>query len=152
MLQHKKKYIVSITFLLILAGPTTANTPVHNKDALCQSVLQCRTKQCILSHGFVPVRGFFRQDGSGYTEQYELPQVRQGSAYYARQVTHGLLCFATLGLWEIAYYPIEEQFAPYIFIEATYFNKHSRRIQELKIYTNPAGGGPAYEKIYAYRE
>lgn len=228
MSKHKIKYdfLISIplffsAFLFIFSSPAISQTLPQNQRALCQSVLHCKTKQCILAHGFLPVRDFFSQgcdrvfmaknggyigpqyksDESSiyyfpqnngtiraywfengrentvfirdrqicawinnvfqrtnsiekanqpmlfnelaslcgyktrrkYIELYEQPGKRNVT-YNARMVGHGLLCIATGGLWEIAYYPIEKSLSDILVVEATYSNVASNRIEKISVY------------------
>ena len=144
MLKYKKKQFIffGIRFFSILlflfSSSAFPNTFSKNEHAFYSSLFRCKTKCCILSHGFVPIRSFFSECGYNhekkYIECYEQPGKRSGVAYTARQVGHGLLCMATAGLWEIAYYPIERSLSPVIIIRATYPNRTSNRIEKIEIH------------------
>src|SRR5579862_7279256 len=102
----KKLSALMIVFMLFgLSGCATSTTLY--KEELYPKLRNCRSKSCLQSYGLVKLNSYTNQQGQR-VETYHLPAKQHDAAYTARQVGHGVMSFATLGLWEIAYYPIED--------------------------------------------
>ena len=129
----KKLIPVILFFIFGFSGCATSATTY--KEALYPKIRSCRTKACLQSYGLRKIYTSKYQDG--YIELYKLPS-HHDDAYTARQVGHGLMSLATLGLWEIAYYQIEDALEPDTFtVQAIYQSPNV--IKEIQI-ANAAGG------------
>lgn len=119
-----------ITLLLFVVSLSTANTCSNAGKTLPCHVTCCKTRACILSFGFRPI--YNNVYNGKYIEGYANPNKQSGVAYTARRVGHAVMCFATLGLWEIAMDPIERS-AGNIIVEATYPNEDSCFVERITV-------------------
>jgi hypothetical protein len=116
--------------LFVISISAISNTLSNTRNAT-SSVTCCRTERCILSYGFSPIYSHYDNSGK-YIVGYRNLKMHSGAGYTARQVGHGIMCMATLGLWEIAAGPIEESVGN-IILEATYLNKRNHFVEKIKI-------------------
>lgn len=121
---------ITAVFLFTIPLSATANTYSNPRQMRSQDLAHCRTTECILSYGLLPSHS--RIENGKYVVIYTNPKKQTGAGYVTRQVGHGVMCLATLGMWEIAMDPIEKA-AGNIILEATYPNKNTHFIEKIRI-------------------